>query len=136
MTPQWTRVQSLEPTECMRLLTPVRWGRVAWMSTEGPQVLPVNHTVGDGAIVFRTDLYSTIADATGAGTIAYQADELDDLMREGWSVLMVGQAHHVEDPAEMRRLWADMGEPWAPGSRPLIVRIVPTRISGRRFYKG
>jgi nitroimidazol reductase NimA-like FMN-containing flavoprotein (pyridoxamine 5'-phosphate oxidase superfamily) len=135
MTPTWSRTETLEPADCMRLLSSVRLGRVAWAGDAGPQVLPVNHTVLDGSIVFRTDLYSTLADATREGTVAFEADELDDRMYQGWSVLVVGRAEHVEDPAEMRDLFGRLGEPWAPGARTLVARIVPAQVTGRRFHK-
>jgi uncharacterized protein len=133
MTTLWNRTQSLPPEECIRLLASVRLGRVAFWSTEGPQVLPVNHTVLDGAIVFRTGLYTSLADGTREGTLAFEADELDDRMRSGWSVLAVGRAEHVEEHAEMVDLFRRMGEPWAPGTRPLVARIIPSQLTGRRF---
>jgi len=131
----WGRMEPLDASECMRLLSSVRWGRVAWAGPAGPQVLPVNHTVLDGDVLFRTDLYSALADGTRDGTVAFEADELDDRMRSGWSVLVVGQAQHVEDVAEMQRLFRRMGEPWAPGSRPLVARITPSQVTGRRFLR-
>jgi nitroimidazol reductase NimA-like FMN-containing flavoprotein (pyridoxamine 5'-phosphate oxidase superfamily) len=131
----WERVEQLDPGDCMRLLTSVRLGRVAWAGAEGPQVLPVNHTVLDGNIVFRTDIYSAIAEATRDSTVAFEADELDDRMRSGWSVLVVGHSEHVLDRDEVAQLFRRMGEPWAPGSRPLVAKIVPTQVTGRRFHK-
>jgi nitroimidazol reductase NimA-like FMN-containing flavoprotein (pyridoxamine 5'-phosphate oxidase superfamily) len=135
MTKLWTRAEALEPDECLRLLASVRWGRVGFTGAAGPQILPVNHTVLDGAIVFRTDLYSAVADGTRGTVVAFEADELDDRLQSGWSVLAVGEAQHVEDRAEMVDLFRRMGEPWAPGSRPLVARIVPADLTGRRFHR-
>jgi nitroimidazol reductase NimA-like FMN-containing flavoprotein (pyridoxamine 5'-phosphate oxidase superfamily) len=126
---------ALEPDECMRLLASVRLGRVGLSTPAGPLVLPVNHTVLDGTIVFRTDLYGTLADGTRDGTVAYEADELDDSMRSGWSVLVVGRAEHVEDPVDVSDVYRRMGVPWAPGPRPLVARILPTKVTGRRFTR-
>lgn len=135
MTSTWERVEPLEPAECMRLLTSVRLGRVAWVAAVGPQLLPVNHSVLDGNVFFRTDLYSSLAEGTRTGTVAFEADELDDRMLSGWSVLILGRAEHVVDPAEMAELFPRMEQPWAPGSRPLVARIIPTQVTGRRFLK-
>jgi nitroimidazol reductase NimA-like FMN-containing flavoprotein (pyridoxamine 5'-phosphate oxidase superfamily) len=135
MTSTWQRAETLEPSECMRLLASVRLGRLAWAGAAGPQVLPVNHSVLDGNIVLRTDLYSTVAEGTRSGTVAFEADELDDRLRSGWSVLVLGQAEHVEDPKEMAELFRRMGQPWAPGSRPLVARVVPSQVTGRRFHR-
>lgn len=132
----WQRAETLDVGECMRLLSSVRLGRCAWAGEAGPQVLPVNHAVLDGEVVFRTDLYGVLADATRSGPVAYEADELDDRMESGWSVLLLGRAEHVEEPNEIASMFRRLGEPWAPGARPLVVRISPTRVTGRRFRKG
>jgi nitroimidazol reductase NimA-like FMN-containing flavoprotein (pyridoxamine 5'-phosphate oxidase superfamily) len=89
----------------------------------------------DGAIVIRTDLYSVVADGTRDSTVAFQADELDDRLTSGWSVLVVGHAEHVDDPKEMAALFQRMHQPWAPGLRPLVARIVPAKVTGRRFTR-
>jgi hypothetical protein len=50
----------------------------------------------------------------------------------GWSVLIQGPAHHVTGP-EREDAFRACVEPWAPGIRELLVRIVPSRITGRRI---
>jgi nitroimidazol reductase NimA-like FMN-containing flavoprotein (pyridoxamine 5'-phosphate oxidase superfamily) len=135
MTSTWDHTDRLEPSECMNLLASARLGRVGWTTDEGPQILPVNHAVLDGAIVIRTDLYSVVADGTRDSTVAFQADELDDRLTSGWSVLVVGHAEHVDDPKEMAALFQRMHQPWAPGLRPLVARIVPAKVTGRRFTR-
>jgi nitroimidazol reductase NimA-like FMN-containing flavoprotein (pyridoxamine 5'-phosphate oxidase superfamily) len=100
-------------------------------------VLPVNYAWRDGAIVFRTaangpldeDLRTGIADADYR--VAFEIDSIDPGAQRGWSVLIQGPAHHVTGPEEdaVRRAGV---EPWAPGDRELFVRIVPTRVTGRR----
>jgi hypothetical protein len=51
--------------------------------------------------------------------------------RRGWSVLIQGPAHHVAGTEEEAARAAG-AETWAPGDRELFVRIVPSRITGRR----
>jgi hypothetical protein len=51
--------------------------------------------------------------------------------RRGWSVLIQGPAHHVAGTEEETARAAG-AETWAPGDRELFVRIVPSRITGRR----
>src|SRR3954447_17194540 len=135
MTTLWTVATSLDPSECLRLLRSARLGRVGMCTSAGPQVLPVNYTVLDDNIVFRTDLYSAVAAGTKDATVAFEVDELDDRLDEGWSVLVVGRGEHVEDRAEMQDLFDRLDAPWAPGSRPLVVRIVPSEVTGRRFRR-
>ena len=100
-------------------------------------MLPVNYTLRDGAVVFRTaehgpldeDLRTGIADADYK--VAFEIDDIDTAARRGWSVLVQGPAHHVTG-AEEDAVRAAGVESWAPGDRELFVRIVPSRITGRR----
>jgi hypothetical protein len=39
--------------------------------------------------VFRTNLCSALADGTREGMVAFEADELEDRMQSGWSVVVV-----------------------------------------------
>jgi nitroimidazol reductase NimA-like FMN-containing flavoprotein (pyridoxamine 5'-phosphate oxidase superfamily) len=135
MTTLWNVATSLEPSECLRLLRSARLGRIGMCTPAGPQVLPVNYRVLDGNILLRTDLYSAVAAGTKDATVAFEVDELDDRLDEGWSVLVVGRGEHVEGRAEVRALFDRLDSPWAPGSRPLVARIVPSEVTGRRFRR-
>jgi nitroimidazol reductase NimA-like FMN-containing flavoprotein (pyridoxamine 5'-phosphate oxidase superfamily) len=130
-------IEELDENECLALIAPGGVGRIAYTSRSGPAVLPVNYALQDGAIVFRTaehgpldeDLRTGISDADYK--VAFEIDEIDAAGHQGWSVLIQGPAHHVTGAEEdvVRRAGA---EPWAPGDRQLFVRIVPSRITGRR----
>jgi uncharacterized protein len=135
MTSTWTRVDTLDVPESMRLLESVRWGRCAWSGPEGPRILPVNYTVLEGHVFFRTSLYGSLADAASGNALALEADELDERLSSGWSVVVLGRAEQVEDAAEAASLFRHLPQPWAPGSRPVLVRIVPAQVTGRRFVK-
>ncbi|NRQ39235.1 helix-turn-helix domain-containing protein [Nonomuraea sp. NN258] len=129
-------LETLDPGECLRLIAPGGIGRVAFNGSHGPTVLPVNYTLHDGAVVFRTaaggpmdqDLRSGV---TGVEIkIAFEVDRIDEARREGWSVLVQGPAHHLT-PGEAPG--SDV-TPWAGGERTLHIRIVPDRITGRRIH--
>lgn len=135
MTSTWTRVEPLDETESMRMLGSVRWGRCAWSTPEGPRILPVNHSVLDGDVFFRTGLYGSLAEAAAGNTVALEADELDERLSSGWSVVVLGSAEQVQDPGELASLFRRLPQPWAPGSRPVLVRIVVSQVTGRRFFK-
>ena len=119
----------------MRMLESVRWGRCAWTGPAGPRILPVNYSVLDGNVFFRTALYGSLADAAKGDAVALEADELDDRLSSGWSVVVLGHAEQVEDPAEVASLFGRIDQPWAPGSRPVLVRIRPSQVTGRRFWR-
>lgn len=138
MTATWSRIEPMDEDESMRMLQSVRWGRCAWSGPAGPRILPVNHAVVDGNVVFRTGLHGTLADATDAADgspVAFEVDELDDRLAWGWSVVVLGRAEQVQDHTEVEALFRRLPQPWATGLRPVLVRIVPTEVTGRRFSK-
>ncbi|HJP66431.1 MAG TPA: pyridoxamine 5'-phosphate oxidase family protein [Actinomycetota bacterium] len=133
--PTWTRAEILDRAEAMHLLESARWGRCAWSTPAGPRILPINYSVLDAAIYFRTGLNGSLADVATGSTVALETDELDDRMTSAWSVVVLGVAEQVTDPDEIASLFARIRDPWAPESRPVLVRIVPTEVTGRRFHK-
>lgn len=135
MTASWTRREDLDQEQSLRLLGSVRWGRCAWSSPTGPRILPVNFSLLDGNVYFRTGLNGRLAEVATGNAVALEADELDDRMESAWSVVVLGVADQVEDPAEVASLFGRMHEPWAPESRPVLVRIVPGEVTGRRFHR-
>lgn len=128
------RLETLDERECLWLISAGGVGRVAFQTDLGPVVLPVNFAVVDGAIVFRTA--ADTAQASHAdGEVGFEVDHLDEAMREGWSVLIVGPALIVTEPAELQRI-REQGHvgAWAGGERDLYVRIDPVRVTGRRIH--
>jgi nitroimidazol reductase NimA-like FMN-containing flavoprotein (pyridoxamine 5'-phosphate oxidase superfamily) len=132
---------TLDEAECLRLITPGGIGRIAYSGRYGPTVFPVNYRLYQGAIVFRTiqdsptdeDLRTGIADAEYK--VAFEIDDVDSLARVGWSVLIQGSAHHVVSEAERASISKAGVEPWPGGDRELFLRIVPSRITGRRILR-
>ncbi|MFF3949037.1 helix-turn-helix domain-containing protein [Streptomyces sp. NPDC001902] len=122
--------------ECWRLLSSHGVGRLALSMPEGLTVVPVNYSIDQGTIAFRTSPAATPAEASDT-KCAFEVDEVDDALSQGWSVLVRGMAHTVTDPAGVRRLneQAYTG-PWAGGDRDLWVRITPANVTGRRIVVG
>ncbi|MER7972248.1 pyridoxamine 5'-phosphate oxidase family protein [Streptomyces sp. NPDC096080] len=124
---------ALSRTECGDLLGSHGVGRLAVSTDGGPTIVPVNYSVIDGTIVFRTARGATPALASGS-RVAFEVDRIDDDFSQGWSVLVRGQARPVTDRDEAlrltRRSWS---APWAGGHRHLLVRIEPDSVTGRRI---
>jgi nitroimidazol reductase NimA-like FMN-containing flavoprotein (pyridoxamine 5'-phosphate oxidase superfamily) len=125
------RFQELTEPECRELLAAENVGRIGFVASDGPSVLPVNYVVDDGDIVFRTSPYNEIATSIRDKRVAFEIDEFDDFLQGGWSVLAVGQAEFADDEDTPMAPTA-RPEPWAEGSRRLYVRIHVARITGRR----
>jgi nitroimidazol reductase NimA-like FMN-containing flavoprotein (pyridoxamine 5'-phosphate oxidase superfamily) len=128
--PQFTK---LTTGECRTLIEPGGVGRIAFSTAAGPVVLPVNFTVVSGSIVVRTHQGSLI-ESRGDERAAFEVDHLDEVLCQGWSVLVQGQAHRVLQPGELRHLQeATTVVPWPGGEGDVYIRIVPDQISGRRI---
>jgi nitroimidazol reductase NimA-like FMN-containing flavoprotein (pyridoxamine 5'-phosphate oxidase superfamily) len=126
-------LERIGPTECMSLLERGGVGRVAVATGDRVLVLPVNYTVHDGRVVFRTRPDSVLARSAG-GRVTIEVDQIDDRLRCGWSVLVSGPAYLHADSAA-RTLRGDVHvEPWAGGHRDLYVFVTPEEISGRRVH--
>ena len=132
------QLEELDEADCLRLITPGGIGRIAYSGRYGPTVFPVNYRVYEGTIVFRTapdsptdtDLRTGIANAEYR--VAFEIDAFDCDAREGWSVLIQGSAHHVDSDAERASVRAAGVEPRPTEDRDLFLRIMPSRITGRR----
>lgn len=117
--------------DCWGLLETEEVARVAWTAPYGVAVVPVNYTVADGALWFRTQPYSALGRQCDGGRVAVEVDQIDRAERAGWSVVVAGTAHLVppdEVPVEVIEM-----RTWAPGVRNLFVRIEPVEVSGRRI---
>ena len=68
-------------------------------------------------------------------TIGLEIDGLDEQQQIGWSVLVVGPAKHLWDPAKLARVRKLPLQPWAAGEKANIVGISPMKITGRRIRR-
>ena len=126
-------VSKLGAAECRRLITPGGVGRIAFGTLDGPVIIPVNFAVLADTLVIRT-AEGTVIDGHADGQVAIEVDHIDEALRQGWSVLVRGPAHHVTHPAELSRLQEDaVVWPWAGGEREVYVRVIPSQITGRRI---
>ncbi|WP_164478028.1 pyridoxamine 5'-phosphate oxidase family protein [Nocardioides pantholopis] len=125
------RILELDTEECWELMGGRETGRVGWGGPEGQTIHPVNHAVGNGAVWLRTTAYSSLAREADESPVAFQVDDIDDVTRAGWSVLVRGTAH-LTWPGEAARDLPEL-EPWVEGLRPVWVQIRPTAVTGRRL---
>jgi nitroimidazol reductase NimA-like FMN-containing flavoprotein (pyridoxamine 5'-phosphate oxidase superfamily) len=128
------RLRELTPQECWDLIATGGVGRVATTTDDGPIVLPVNFIVDQETVVIRTSAYGVLGRIGPAAELAFEVDRLDEAMREGWSVLLVGRMERIESPDEVAALLKSRRhEPWPGGARNLVLRIRPRRVTGRRI---
>jgi uncharacterized protein len=126
-------LDAMSAEECRDLLSTVPIGRVVLSIDALPAALPVNYWLIDDAIVFRTAPGGKLTAALNHTVVGFEVDEINPASRTGWSVLVVGMSHVVDDPAEIAHLDAASGRSWAPLRGPRYVKISIERISGRRL---
>lgn len=117
---------------CWRLATTEPVGRLGFVVDSVPKILPLNHTLHDGAVYFRTSAYGEIARSVEGQTVAFEVDHIYAADWSGWSVLITGVAHRVDDSTTLAALWSPhRANPWADGSRNVWIEIEPREVSGR-----
>lgn len=122
-----TGIEVIDSDGCLLLLRGRQVGRLGIVVAGEPIILPVNYTVLDGTIVFRSAPGSKL-DMGPRAPACFEVDEFDESMSTGWSVLVAGRLEEI-DAGEVGD--ADV-TPWAPGERDHWMRLVPRRVTGRR----
>jgi len=134
-------IEELDEAECLRLISPGGVGRIAYTGRYGLTVLPVNYRMHEGTVVFRTAHDSATEQDLRTGIehaeykVAFEIDDFDPAVREGWSVLIQGAAHHVDSDEERSSVRQAGVQSWAPGERDRFMRILPDRLTGRRIRR-
>ncbi|MCU1456468.1 MAG: hypothetical protein JWL73_560 [Actinomycetia bacterium] len=126
---------TLSDRECRALLAQTTVGRIGFVADGLPVILPVNYRVGDIGgglwIVLRVRADHAIDNAPDF--VAFEIDGIDADRREGWSVLVRGALHHLdEQQIEQLALVADPA-PWPQDERTSWIAVKSRTISGRRI---
>ena len=127
-------LELLGPDECRLLLGRGGVGRVGVTIGALPAIFPVNYAILGEDIVFLTGAGTKLQAAVDHSVVAFQVDWFDGA--SGWSVLAVGVAAEITDPAELDAAQALPLVPFAGGDRSHFVRIRPEFDSGRRIEAG
>jgi uncharacterized protein len=128
--------RELTREECLALLPTVPVGRLVFTDRALPAIVPVNFVLDHGYVVVRTGASSTLAAAVRGSVVAFEVDDFDRNVRNGWCVTVTGQARQVTDPAEIERLSELDLTPWAGGDKHHFVVIPIELVSGRRVGPG
>ena len=130
------QVEVLSAAECRQLLEAHRFGRIAVDGHDGLAIFPVNYIYSGGHLAIRTDPGAKL-DGAVQNSVAFEIDDVDELMRTGWSVLVTGAAYEVTEALdEESRLIRDFPvDSWA-GDKTRWLRIEPRAITGRIVRRG
>jgi nitroimidazol reductase NimA-like FMN-containing flavoprotein (pyridoxamine 5'-phosphate oxidase superfamily) len=130
-----TWLVDIPTTECNALLAEARLGRLAVVVDGRPEIFPVNHVFDetDGCVAFPTNANTKLHAALSWPFVAFEIDGMDDDPPRGWSVLVVGHAEEVTDADVIARLAARRRTVWRAGLLMHWLRIVPSKVTGRRI---
>jgi nitroimidazol reductase NimA-like FMN-containing flavoprotein (pyridoxamine 5'-phosphate oxidase superfamily) len=127
-------LREMTRAECLELLVSHQVGRVAYCDDLGPVVLPVTYAVDQETVLIQVSPRSTLARNLRSARASFEVDDFEDYNQSGWSVLVRGDATHIE-PGDLPD--ADSRPvAWAEGQRTFHIRITPHDITGRRLLPG
>jgi nitroimidazol reductase NimA-like FMN-containing flavoprotein (pyridoxamine 5'-phosphate oxidase superfamily) len=129
-----TGMTILDPDLCWNLLRSAEVGRLAVSIQDQPDIFPINFVVDHGTVVFRTAEGTKLAAAVLGRGVAFEADGLDAVAGEAWSVVIKGRAEEVLKMIEVFEATDLPLFPWLTSPKPRFVRIVPASITGRSFH--
>lgn len=130
-TPAPRDTDMLDDETCWRLLEQADYGRLGLRARHGVDVFPVNFRVHEQAVYLRSAPGSKMIDLTEDPRVAFEIDGSDG--EQVWSVVIHGRAKRLDSDPEIERSGVLQLDAWQPGEKFNYVRIVPERITGRRF---
>jgi nitroimidazol reductase NimA-like FMN-containing flavoprotein (pyridoxamine 5'-phosphate oxidase superfamily) len=126
----------LDRADCLALLAGRPLGRLVFTYRALPDVIPVNYLLDGERLVIRLSSGSVAASATRDSIVAFEVDDIDLATRAGWSVTVVGHAHEITDPDELRRAEGLGLSAWAGDPRDHYVSLAAEKVTGRRLSPG
>jgi hypothetical protein len=127
-----SHLRELRKDDCLELLASNQVGRFCFTDASGPMVMPVNYRMVGDRILVAVSPFGEIARHALDAAVAFEIDDTDEYSETGWSVVVRGTASReaYDDLPHDRDEWP---QPWAEGTRSLIVGITPRLITGRRL---
>jgi hypothetical protein len=130
-----TVLEELGVDECLRLLATQGIGRVAFIVDGEPAVLPVNFTLVEDVVVFRTAAGSAFDVLVRETDVAFEVDQADPAYHSGWSVVGRGIAEGLEDVMPLDVLEQLPLRPWGLAATPGWIGVRLREVTGRRLVQ-
>jgi nitroimidazol reductase NimA-like FMN-containing flavoprotein (pyridoxamine 5'-phosphate oxidase superfamily) len=124
-------ILDLDRAESLRLLAAKKVGRLGFLQEGAPMIMPMNFTLADDRIIFRTLAHGSAARAVDTAVV-FEVDDIDDFLEAGWSVVVSGTAELLTEE-ELSALRGDAPDPWVEGPRTLFLAIPADQVTGRQL---
>ncbi|WP_228389308.1 pyridoxamine 5'-phosphate oxidase family protein [Cumulibacter manganitolerans] len=124
--------EELDRPQAWERIRECRYGRLAVIVHDTPEIFPVTHVVDHGTVVFRTAVGTKLSACVGH-PVAFEVDGVDLDRRLAWSVVVKGRAREIRGTEEMIEALSLPLSPIHPAAKPRFVRIDPSAITGRQF---
>ena len=128
-----TTVRELTKTQCLERLAAATVGRVAFVTPQGLQIIPVNYRLADSTLMLNTTPGSSLAQLSEMGRpVTFEVDYHAENFTLAWSVLMQGTLRKL-DHAGRERL-AELQpplRPWPGEAASSHLEFEPHQFSGR-----
>ena len=134
-------VTHLTDEQSLDLLGTKTFGRLVVHRKNDIDLFPLNYTVYDGKILFRTAEGTKLFSLNLNEDVLFEADNVEQTSEntgEAWSVIVKGTARILKDSAEIHAADEAPLKPWLPTLKYNYVEIIPNEdgISGRKFDLG
>ncbi|MEY8017641.1 pyridoxamine 5'-phosphate oxidase family protein [Mycobacterium servetii] len=127
-------VSILPESECWDLMAGVTLGRLVTSVDGQPEIFPVNYVVQRRSVLFRTAEGTKLVSTVINNDVLFEVD--DHNVAEGWSVIIRGTARSLRTNEEIEDAERAQVLPWTTSEKSHYVRVIPRRVTGRRFRFG
>ncbi|MCH9668992.1 MAG: pyridoxamine 5'-phosphate oxidase family protein [Actinomycetia bacterium] len=124
-------VTILSESECWQLLSNAPLGRLVTVADGTPEIFPVNFAVQGRTVLFRTAEGTKLVSSAINKQVLFEADDYG--ADEGWSVILKGVSRSLRTEEEIEEAERAQLLPWTATIKEHYVRVLPTRVTGRRF---
>ena len=121
----------MEQDDCWARLHAESIGRLGVVTDSGADIFPINFTVNERIIYFRTAPGSKLVDLIKYPMVALEIDGRDAGMH--WSVVVKGEALRLSSDAEILASGVLSLHTATPTAKWNYVRILPDSVTGRQF---
>jgi nitroimidazol reductase NimA-like FMN-containing flavoprotein (pyridoxamine 5'-phosphate oxidase superfamily) len=127
-------LHAMSRADCYAVLRSESVARFAYVARAGvPDIVPVNYLLGGDNVLIRSGPGPKLQAAERREVVALEVDSIDRADHTARSVVVIGRAErlHESEAHALAETLADTA--WAAGPRRHVIRIRPTRVTGRRL---